>query len=257
MNNISLLLLLSLSLSFTSCFKTAEEIQREQRVHDQLEQSSRIIAELTSQITELKGGLASTSGQIEELGHKSLKSKEEQQQTFGQSLAQLAEQMKIISQENAELKKEVAQIRLEQTSQKRYVKKITGTLSALSDSPKKSSATQLANAHKAFEKNKLNQASTLYLEVLDANKINAAQRNHVYFNLGLIDYWNKKYNEALVYFSKIYTKYPRSSFAPRSLLYIGRSFKKLNKTDEANGTFQELIKNYPKSSHAKLAKKEL
>ena len=68
---------------------------------------------------------------------------------------------------------------------------------------------------------------------------------------------DKKYDDALVYFSKIYTNYPKSSFAPRSLLYIARCFNKLGKKDESKASYQELIDNYPKSSHAKTAKKEM
>ena len=112
-------------------------------------------------------------------------------------------------------------------------------------------------AHKAFEANKQKKAKELYLQVLAEDKVNNAVKNHVFYNLGLLNYWSKKYDDALVYFSKIYTKYPKSSFAPASLLYIGRSFKNQNKTDEAKATFEELIKNYPKSRHAKSAQKEL
>jgi TolA-binding protein len=255
----AIIVLLSIPLLLTSCFKTAEDIQREKRVNQQLDQSSRIIAELTSQITELKGGLASTSGQLEELDHKNIKTKEEHQQTFGQSLSQLAEQMKVISEDNAKVKLELQAIKDEQTKQRKFVKKITGTLSSIaSGKPAKSkSNSKLKTAHKAFEKNKLKKAKQLYLELLSSKSVNAAQRNHLYFNLGLMEYWNKKYNDALVYFSKIFSKYPRSSFAPRSLLYIARSFKKLNKADEANESFSVLIRDYPKSKHAKTAKEEM
>ena len=44
-----------------------------------------------------------------------------------------------------------------------------------------------------FEKNKLKEAEEAYLFVLDEGKINAAQTNAVRYNLGLINYWNKKY----------------------------------------------------------------
>ena len=243
MKNLKLIILFILSISLTSCFKTAEEIRREKRVNEQLEQSSKIIAELTSQVQELKGGLASTSGQIEELDHKSLKTKEEQDQTFSQTIAQLAEQVKLLSSENQKISTELNQIKEEQVEQKKFLKKITASLKSFgeSNSPKKRAKSKLQKAHKLFEKNKLKNAKQLYTELISGKSINAAQRNHVYFNLGLINYWKKSYNEALVFFSKIYTKYPRSSFAPRSLLYIGRCFRGLNKNEEANATFNELI----------------
>ena len=71
-----------------------------------------------------------------------------------------------------------------------------------------------------------------------------------------MSYWNKQYDEALSYFSNIYNKWPKSSWAPRALLQIARTFKKQNKMDEAKATYSEIITNYPKSSEATKAKKE-
>ena len=72
-----------------------------------------------------------------------------------------------------------------------------------------------------------------------------------------IEYINKNFDNALIYFSKVYTKYPKSSFAPNALLHIGLTFKKQNKNDNALAAFKEVIKNYPKSSQANTAKNHL
>ena len=244
-------------LLLSSCFKTAEEIKREKLIDQQLSQSSKIIAELSTQVSDLKGGLASTSGQLEEIDHKSKQSNENQLLFFNQSITQLSEQVKILTEENSKTQADIKNLRKEMKNQKRFIQKVTGTLSKMSGEAPKSSSSLLKSAHTAFEKNKQSKAKKLYLEVLAQNKISNAKKNHVYYNLGLLNYWSKKYDDALVYLSKIYTKYPKSLFAPGSLLYIGRSFQKQNKSDEAMATFQELIKNYPKSKQAKTAKKEL
>lgn len=251
------LLILSLLLSLTSCFKTAEQIKREKQIDTQLNQSSKIIADLTTQLKNVQNGLSTTSGKIEEIDYKRQKSSEEQELTFSQTLAQLSEQVKILTQENRENKELIKNLTSKVDSQNKFIKKVTGTLTKMSGSNSSSGTSQLKVAHKAFEKNQKTKAKKLYNAVLSSGKINAAQRNHVYFNLGLLEFWNKKYNESLVYFSKIYTKYPRSSFAPRSLLYIARAFSKSGKTDEAKASYQELIKNYPKSKHAATAQKEI
>lgn len=250
-------LLLSLLLVLTSCFKTAEEIRREKMIDQQLSQSSKIIAELSSQITELKGGLASTSGQLEEMGHHSQQTREKQSTNFNESITQLSEQVRILTEENKTTQAEIKKLRSEVKAQKKFISKVTGTLTKMSGGPSKGKTGTLSRAHKAFEANKQKKAKELYLQVLSENKVSNAKKNHVYYNLGLMEFWNKKYDDALVYFSKIYTKYPKSSFAPRALLYIGKSFKKQKKIDEANATFEEVIKNYPKSKQAKSAKKEL
>ncbi len=244
-------------LCLTSCFKTAEEIKREKSVDDQLSRSSKTIAELNETIQNLKQQIASTSGQIEEFDHNRQKTDNELNKNFSETVLQLTEQVKVLVQENAQMKKDINQLKGDVNSQKKYIKRVNGSLTKMAGPSKSSSSSKLQLAHKAFEKNQKSKATSLYNEVLSEGKINNAQKNHIYFNLGLLDYWNKKYNDAITYFSKIYTKYPKSSFSPRALLYIARSFDKQKKKDEAQAMYNELIKNYPKSSHAKTAKKEV
>ena len=256
---LKLISLLTILLSLSSCFKTAEEIRREKQIDEQLEQSSKIIANLTSQIHELKGNLATTSGQLEEIDYKNSQNKEVQSQTMTQRIDQLNAQIEVLMTENKIQKEQISSLQSELNSQKDYIKNVTGTLSKMSSSSgstRSSGTSLLKKAHSAFEKNKQSEAKKLYLQVLSEGKVNNATKNHVYYNLGLLSYWGKKYDEGLSYFSKIYTKYPKSFFAPKALYYIGLSFKKTNKMDEAKATFSELIKNYPKSSQAKKAKKE-
>lgn len=251
------LTLLFATLLLTSCFKTAEEIKREQDVDQRLSQSSKTIADLNETIQNLKQQITSTSGQIEEIDYKSQKTYQETNKTFSETMIQLTEQVKNLVNENAEMKQQIASLQSDVNSQKKYIKNVTGSLSKIAGPSKSSSTSKLQDAHKAFEKNDKKQAKELYNEVLSEGKINNAQKNHVYFNLGLLNYWDKKYNDAITYFSKIYTKWPKSSFSPRALLYIARSFDKQKKGDEAKAMYQELINKYPTSTHAKTAKKEV
>ncbi|MAX66414.1 MAG: tetratricopeptide repeat protein [Bacteriovoracaceae bacterium] len=241
----------------TSCFKTAEEIKREQRIDQQMEQSSKIIADLNEQISILKMAISSTSGQLEEIDHKSKQTNNAKILTLSETVMQLKEQVKALTADNEQQKKLIQDLSEKIDQQSKFIKKVTGTLSKIGSEKKTSNKTLIKQAHTAFEANKQKKAKELYLETLQENKINNAQKNHVYYNLGLLNYWSRDYNDALVYFSKIYTKYPRSSFAPKALLYIARSFDKLKKTDEAKATYQEVIEKYPKSSQATKAKKEI
>lgn len=252
--------LLLISLLFTSCFKTAEEIRRDKMVDQmsvQLKQSSQLVADLTMQVSDLQTRLASTSGQLEEIDHKTTTKSQETAMTFTQTIAQLSEQVSVLTTENNENKKQIHLLSQEVDAQKKYISKLTGTLNKISSPTKSSSASKLKQAHSAFEKNDQNKALSLYLEVLDDNKINARQRNHVHYNIGLLYYWRKKYNDALTHFSPIYTKWPKSSWAPRALLQIARSFDKLGKKEEAKATYEEIISKYASSSQAKTAKKEI
>jgi len=248
---------LSILLSMTACFKTAEEIKREKQIDDQLNQSSKIIAGLTHELNDLKGNVATTSGKIEEYDHKQNTSSQEREENLNQTITQLSEQVKILTQQSTDNKALLVSMQKEMARQKKYIKNLTGTLTTITGPTKSSSNNKLSTAHKHFEKNRLTKAKKLYNEVLDEKKVNAAQRNHILNNLGLINYWQKKYDTALIHFSKIYTKYPKSSWGPKALLYIARSFSKSNRKVEANASYQELINNYPKTKHAKKAKKEM
>lgn len=256
----SLFALTIVSFIFTGCFKSAEEIRREKMVDKmstQLEQSSRLVATLTQQVKDLQSRLDSTSGQLEEIGHKTSTSQQETQQSINQTTAQLAEQVNILKEEVQANKVTMQSINATLTAQKKYLKKINKTLASLGNDSSSNSTSTLKSAHKAFEQNKQKLAVDLYQQVLSAGKINSAQRNHVWHNLGLIDYWNKRYSDAAVWFSKIYTKFPKSSWAPRSLLYIARCFNKNGKKAEAQATYSQLIKQYPKSKYVQTANEEM
>ncbi len=252
----SLLFLLLL----TSCFKTAEEIRRDKLVDSmssELQQSSSVIAGLQQRVSELQNKLASTSGQIEEIDYKATTTNQETTKTLTQTIASLSEQINVLTKQSKDNQNEIKRLSREVQGQKKYISKLTGTLTKITGPTKSSSGSLLKRAHKAFEKNKQKEATRLYEEVLASGKINNKQKNHVRYNLGLMNYWNKRYNEALTYFSSIYTKWPKSSWAPRALLQIARTFKKQNKKAEATATYEEIISNYPKSAQAKKAKKEI
>lgn len=245
-------------LFLSSCLKTAQEIERDKKL-DQLilqkEQAGVLVANLTQQVQELEGRLASTSGQIQEIDHKQKTDQEKSFLTTKESIQRLNEQVAILLKENKENQDKIDSLTKKVNSQTKYIKKVNTNLGAIV-TPKSNSKSTLQEANALFEKSKLNEAFDKYNEVLSENKINAAQRNAVYYNMGLISYWKKKYEDCISYMSKIYTKYPRSSYAPKSLIYIARGFKKMGKSDEATATFDEVISKYPKSKQARDAKKE-
>ena len=195
----------------SSCFKTAEEIRREKQVdlmEKQLEQSSKLVATLTQQVSSLQSRLDSTSGQLEEIGYNTSNNQKETQDTFTQTTAQLAEQITILKGEVSANKNSLISIQKSLNEQKDYLNKLNTTLAkvtGISSSTKSSSKGLLKDAHNAFEANNQKKAKELYEQVLAVGKINASQKNHVWFNLGLLSYWSKQYGDSSVWFSKIYT----------------------------------------------------
>jgi TolA-binding protein len=104
---------------------------------------------------------------------------------------------------------------------------------------------------------KLSQARPELEALIDAEGLTPGDNNKLLHGLGRVEYGLKNYDKALVYFSKVYTKYPKASLAPSSLLFIARSLKKLGKTDEAKEAFNRVAEDYPDSSEAAEAKKEI
>ena len=67
----------------------------------------------------------------------------------------------------------------------------------------------------------------------------------------------KQYKSAIVDFSKISEKFPKSKRIPLVLLKIGQSFEALGMQDDARGFYQDLVERFPKTSEAKKAKARL
>lgn len=244
-------------LLLTSCLKSTEDLRRE-KVVDQLEAQMKdrqaLLADMTAKFEEFEERVAQVNGQIEAIEYKQKNLEEQQQQKLVETLKQLKEQMGNMQNTIDEQNKTIASLKAELQTQQSYVKKVTKTLSGISKSTSYKPTLQKALGH--INKGRYKKAKPL-LEELLAEKLSAADRNKVYHGLGLVKFNAKLYDESITYFSKIVTKWPKSSLTPNSFLFIGKSFKAQGKTDEAKATFDALIKNYPKSKVVSTAKSEL
>lgn len=61
----------------------------------------------------------------------------------------------------------------------------------------------------------------------------------------------KEHRKAILDFSTVTEKYPKSLHAPKSLLRIGQAFEALNMREDAKAFYQELRERFPQSSAAK------
>jgi len=93
--------------------------------------------------------------------------------------------------------------------------------------------------------------------LLDKKKIKSNRKARVLHNLGMSSFLLKQNDQALIYFSKLITDYPKSHYNKNGLLFLGKSFKKLNQKEQAKQTFSELVSRFPKSKQTKEAKKIL
>ncbi|WP_024787097.1 MULTISPECIES: tetratricopeptide repeat protein [unclassified Lebetimonas] len=109
-------------------------------------------------------------------------------------------------------------------------------------------------AKKLYFSGKLKKAKNLFLISLNSNYMPATSS----FYLGEISFKNKNYKDALAFYKKSITLYPKkTSFTDKLLYHTGISFEKLGMKKEALLTFEKLINDFKNSKYLKLAKKEL
>ncbi|NDD86069.1 hypothetical protein EBZ38_17555, partial [bacterium] len=87
--------------------------------------------------------------------------------------------------------------------------------------------------------------------------LSQGDKNKLLHGLGKVEYFSGNLEKAMVYFSKIFTKYPKATLAPSSLLFIGRSLNKMGKKDEAKEAFKKVIEDYKDTKEANEARKEI
>ncbi|BCD62521.1 hypothetical protein NitYY0826_C1399 [Nitratiruptor sp. YY08-26] len=108
-------------------------------------------------------------------------------------------------------------------------------------------------AHKAY-KNKEYQKAIEYFEAAAAKKYKPATSN---FYIGESCYYTKDYACAVEHYKKSASIYAKSSYMPTLLLHTAISLERLGQKSEAKKFYKNLIKLYPRSKAAKIAKKRL
>ncbi len=244
----------------SSCIKTAEQLKREKKfeaMSEQLSDSQNIVTDLMSQIKLVQNQLDLLNGRLEEVEFK-------QKQVDPSSLKSVSEDISIIKNQREADSKDLLEIKNQIKDQQIFLEKITKSLSQIStnknsnqNGKKKTAKDELIEALSLVKKNKYDQSKPLLLELLNSNELSAGDMNKALHALGKIEYQGKNFDQALVYFSKVYSKYPKSSLAPSSLFFIGKSLKTLGKTEEAKEAFVKLTEDYPQSRESSDAKKEL
>ena len=74
------------------------------------------------------------------------------------------------------------------------------------------------------------------------------------FMLGLTYFQQKKYAEAVNAYNATIQKYSRSTFVPEAYYQRGKAQESLGQLDAARASYEQLVKSYPDTSSAGLAK---
>ncbi len=248
--------LISILILSTACIKTADQVQREKRfenMSEQMKDSQGLVADVVSQLKDMQSQLDRMNGKIEEIEHR-------QKQIDPQNFNKMNENLTLLKTQQEADTAQLLQIQNEQKEQRAFLEKVTKSLSSVSEKPKaqkKSAKAELDDALDLVKKNKYAPARSELEALIDHSELTPGDQNKVLHGLGRVEYYTGHYDKALVYFSKIYTKYPKSSLAPGSLLFIGRTLDKMGKKDEAREAYAKVGEDYPDSKEAKEAKSAL
>ena len=262
----STLLLIALTLTLSAC-KTQEDIRRERTVenlNEQIQQTQKSTAGVSSRFTSLEEQLARLNGQVEELGQQRAQALKD-----NQALNQRLNEMEEGHKKQVEYLKALTE---KVNNQSGYIEEVIETLAKLTKEEERSSKKKAVNEEsdngdgvedvitfaegmKKYKAKDLDAAKDIFLVVASDKKAKKKDREGATHFLGMIEYKNKKYEEAKVYFSKLFSDNPKSSFAPATLLNLAKTFDKLKSKEEASLTLDELLSRFPKSKEAAEATK--
>ncbi len=250
----SLILLILLS---TACIKTADQVNREKRLEsmtEQMKDSQGLVADMVTQMKDMQSQLDRMNGRLEEIEHR-------QKKVDPEHLNKMNETLNVLKTQQETESGQLLQIQNELKEQRAFIEKVTESLAAATKAqaaPKKKSAkADLTKGLELIKNDKYSDARILLETLIDHSDLTPGEKNKVLHGLGKVEFYTGNSDKALVYFSKIFTKYPKSSLAPSSLLFIGKSLKKSGKNDEAKEAFLKVIEDYKGTKEADAAKKEI
>lgn len=238
----------------TSGCKTREDIAREQLVTDmnmQMQDSQKLTADFTVRLQNLEDRLSNITGQVEESTYKT-------QKTLEDRIKALEEKITVSENTQKTQAETIAKLEAQMNEQGDYIKDVLKNLKTITKdggSGKKKSPYDEAMLN--YKNGKYNVAKGQLLELLNGNKLKGTTQARVIHNLGMIAYMDKENDKALAYFSRLFTEFPNTGYNKNGLLFLARTFKRLDKKEEAKQTLQELMKRFPKAKQVEQAKKML
>jgi TolA-binding protein len=130
------------------------------------------------------------------------------------------------------------------------IQNILFQIKSLNLSPKEA----FKKAKQLYFSGKLDKAKELFLFALSRNYLPAT----INFYLGEIAFKKGNYKEALAFYKKSITLYPKkTSFTAKLLYHSGISFERLGMNKEAKLAFEKLVNSFKNSKYSTLAKKDL
>lgn len=250
----SLILLPLLFLTVSSC-KTTEDIQREQMVDNlslQVVEGQKLSASTSSRLERMEEKINALQGQIETSGHQG-------QENLNKELEAIKTDIASLKEENNTNHQEFKLIKNKLEEQDNFLKEVISTLEKMEGKKArgkkkvKEKGNLYQTALKNYRSGKYKASFDQFHDILKG-RFDYKQKAHALHNIGMIEFMNKNFNQAIVLFSKLYSQYPKAPYVKNGLLFMGKSFQKINKKNEAKETYKQLIRLFPQSKQARDAK---
>lgn len=251
----SLTYLALISILFFGC-KTKEDIAREQMVTNlnlQIQDHGKLSADTTVRMQNLEERISKMTGKFEETSH-------ETNQTFEQRIKTLEERLILMEETSKARSEQITLLTTKMDGQSKYIKEVLNTLNKISGkSGKKGKKKKFQSpywaAMGAYKDGKYKKALPMLLALLEKKKVKGSRKARTIHNIGMCNFLSKDYDNAKVYFSRLFSEYPKSNYNKNGLLFLGKSLQKLKENEIAKMTLNQLIERFPKAKQVKEAKK--
>ena len=194
-------------------------------------------AELANRMDELQAELLRMNGLIDQIGHKNEQEEEETvrfRENLKEQIENMREEVKLL-QASTKVTKEVEQAR------KNAVQGAVDLYQQALDLIKQK---KFKDAKKTLR---------TYIEKHPHGKRVA----NAYFWMGECEFNLQRFEESILEYQKVISRYPKSNKVPDSLLKQGIAFARLGDNESAKIVLNKLIKKHPKSPQVNIAKKQL
>lgn len=216
----------------------------------QMQQNQKLNADAIAKMQEMQDSVLLVQGKFEEYSN----TKNQELEAVNQKVLKLEEQ-------NTTLTDEVTKLTAKIEQQEKYIQEVLALLKKKESKKKAAAAAKKRSPYEEgmhlYGKGRYNESRAILEDLYKANKIKGKRRERIIHNLGMISYIQKRNDDAVTYFSTLYTSVPKSVYNANGLVYLARTFKRQGQTEQAVITLEEMLKSFPKSRHVPTAKKLL
>jgi len=210
-------------------------------------------AQLQADLAEMRDGIQTLTGRVEETGHV-LKTTVEKDTTTQDALVSQVTQLSLMVKG---LSTRIESLERDLTSEKAREKQEPQTEKAKpkGDVPQTESALYEKTLEYYWD-GRYDEAIAGFKKFLTLYPSSDLADN-AYFWIGECHRASEKYEEAILAYQKVINDYPKANKVPSAMLHQALAFEKIDDKTTAQLVYKKLVKEYPKSKEAEIARKRL